>query len=76
MGGPYSEQIYIYIYIECKHSVCKVCDFLPVERSAIVAEYQMLPHLAQAQDARASARLQDLQSTPATAGSTTRVLFE
>ena len=41
---------------QCKHTVCKGCDFLPVEPSAIVAGYQMLPHLAQAQDARASCK--------------------
>ena len=40
--------------------------WFPAERSAIVAGYQILPHFAQAKDARASARLQDLQSIPTT----------
>ena len=31
-----------------------------------MAGYQILPHFAQAKDARASARLQDLQSIPTT----------
>ena len=49
--------------------------WFPAERSAIVAGYQMLPHFAQVKDARAFARLQDLQSIPTTSYYHT-VLFE
>ena len=49
--------------------------WFPTERSAIVAGYQMLPHFAQVKDARAFARLQDLQSIPTTSYYHT-VLFE